>query len=154
MPCVLASVSLRPTRGEFGVREHAERNLPARRHAVPTIEVVTHYPEIVDANVGKLRTSCHLADGPNAGRGCLQAFVDLHVSAICQFDARQLQANSVCVWNAARCNQQVTALHHALRSILFEGDSYGLARFSGHPFKLRIQNDIDALVLEKAAKSF
>src|SRR5207253_2499748 len=66
--------------GQFRVREQAIRHVPARRHTVNADEVVMHDTEIVHADVGKLRAACHLADRPHAGRGRLQALVDLDVS--------------------------------------------------------------------------
>ena len=57
--------------GEFRIREKAERDLPASRHMVTAREVVADHPEIINANVGKLRAASYLTDCPNAGCGRL-----------------------------------------------------------------------------------
>ena len=59
---------------------------------VTASKVVTDHTKIVNANVGKLRAACYLADCPNAGCRRLKPLIDLHVSAICQFDTGKLQA--------------------------------------------------------------
>ena len=64
------------------------------------------HTEVVNADMGELRTSRYFADRPNARRGCLQALVDLDVSAIGKFNARQFQSNALGVWAPARATSR------------------------------------------------
>src|SRR5207249_4574259 len=110
--------------GEFRISEKAERDLPAGRNMTTTSEVVTNHAEIVNADVGKLRAACYLADCPNAGCRRLKPLIDLHVSALCQLDAGKLQGQPLCVRSAACRNQDMTALQRFLHAILLQNDFY------------------------------
>jgi len=96
---------------EFWIGEKAKRNLPARGYVVAASQVVANDAEIVDADVCELRAARHFSDGPDAGRGGLQAVVDLDISAIGEFDAGQFQAESFGVRIAACGNSYMTTLH-------------------------------------------
>ena len=136
--------------GQFRVREQAIRHVPARRHMVNADEVVMHDTEIVHADVGKLRAACHLADRPHAGRGRLQALVDLDVAAVGDLDAGHLQPQALGMRRAACGDQHMTALQGLLRAMVLEGDADRLSRCSRHTRDLRLQQQVDALVFEQA----
>src|SRR5439155_22547460 len=111
------------------------------------------YAEIVDADVRELRATGDLADRPDAGRGGLQPLVDLDVSTVGELNAGQFQAESFGVRIAACGYQYVTALKDFLNSILLDDDTHRVARFARHLLDPCIQDNVDAFVFEKAAKS-
>src|SRR5882724_2224315 len=109
--------------------------------------------EIVDADVRELRTTCDLADRPDAGRGGLQPLVDLDVSAVGEINAGQFQTESFGVRIAPCGDQYMTSLQDLLNSILLDDDAYGVARFARHLLDSCIQENVDAFICEQAAKS-
>src|SRR6266849_5729771 len=111
------------------------------------------YAEIVDADVRELRTTCDLADRPDAGRGGLQPLIDLDVSPVGELNARQFQAKSFGVWIAACGDQYMTTLQHLLNSILLDDDTYRVATFARHLLDSCIQENVDAFICEQTAKS-
>jgi len=151
----LASVSLSPTWANSGSVNRQNGNLPAGGRVVSAVEVVMHDTEIATLNVGKLGAACYLADRPNTGCGRLKALIDLHVSTICQFDAGQTPVRYPrCSERgppqpADECPPAFSPTPFCLIRILT-----GLARLSRYPLDTCIQNDVDALVLEEAAKRF
>ena len=75
---------------------------------ITSCKVVAHDAEVVNADMGELRGSRHLADGPDAWRGRLEPFVDLDVAAIIQFDPGQLEPYILRVWTSPRRNKQMS----------------------------------------------
>ena len=75
--------------------KQAEWNLPASRHTVTTGETSNQHTEIVNADMGKVRTTCYIADCPNTGCRRLKPLIDLHVSTVRQFDAGKLQSDTL-----------------------------------------------------------
>jgi hypothetical protein len=107
-----------------------------------------HNSEIINADVCELRAARNFANRPNAGRGRLQAIVDLDVSAVGQLNAGQLQAESLCIRITACRHQYMTAVQYLLSSVLLDDDAHGVSRLSGYPLNPGIQKNVDALVLK------
>src|SRR5262249_13948694 len=99
------------------------------------------------------RTACDLADCPNARRGCLQSIVDLDESLVGQFNPGQLQPEPFCIRSAACRDEQMAALKDLFDPTLLDDDLYRIPRLSGDSLDLRVQNSIDALILQQAVKS-
>src|ERR1700733_6604224 len=117
----LALVESNP--GQFGVREQAVRNLPPGGYMVNSVEVVMHHPEVIHTDVSELWASCNLTDRPNTRRSRLQPVVDLDISAVGQFHAGQLQAESLGIRSAPGSHQYVTTLQSPFSSVLFDVDA-------------------------------
>ena len=73
--------------GKFRIRKKTKWNQSSGRHAFTASDAVVDHAEIVNANVGKLRAACYLADRPNPRRCGLQPLIHFDVSPIGQFDA-------------------------------------------------------------------
>src|ERR1700751_2340759 len=101
MPRFLASVSLRPTRANSGVGEHAERHWPSGRHPMTARQIVPHNSEVIEDNVGKVWAARAIPDRPDAGGRCLKAFIHLYVATAGCLNSRQLQTNTLGVGSAA-----------------------------------------------------
>src|SRR5262245_56613819 len=104
--------------------------------------------------MSKLGATRYLAQRPNTGCRCLKPLIDLHVSPIRQFDASQFQSNICCVRSTARCDQQMTALQRRVHAILFDKNSYCLARLSRCGLDACIKNNVDAFGLEETTNAF
>lgn len=83
-------------------------NTVARR-AISTREFVSNGSEIVQRDVGKLRTARALADGPDTSRGRLQAIVHLYITSLIQINASYFQPNSCGVGCAPGSNRDIAA---------------------------------------------
>src|SRR5215471_5008993 len=95
---------------QFRIGEHAVGNQSSRRYAFTASDAVMNDAEIIHTNVSELRAACHLADCPNTGCSRGQPLVYFDVTAISQFNARQLQSNSFCVRSPPGGDEQMTAL--------------------------------------------
>src|SRR5580658_9580551 len=115
-------------------------------------EIVMNHAEIVDADMRELRATSHFADGPHAGRGSLQAFVDLDISAVCERDARGFEPESRGVRSAARRDEQMSAFDGLLRTILRESNHDPLTRLSGDLGDFGAEHQLDSLVFEEFAE--
>src|SRR5207245_5785424 len=111
------------------------------------------YAECVESDVLELLATCDLADRPDARRGGLQPLVDLDVSPVGELNAGQFQAKSFGVRIAACGDQYMTTLWDFLSSILLDDDTHRVATFARHLLDPCIQENLDALICEQAAKS-
>jgi hypothetical protein len=82
------------------------------------------YTKVVNANVGELRASRYFADSPNAGRSCLESFVDLDVAAIGHLNAGQFQSDVLRVWPSATRDKQMSARKSLFSPVLFDNNGH------------------------------
>ena len=75
--------------------------MPAGGDAIAAADVVVDHPEIVNADVGELRTAGDLTDGPNTGRRCLQPFIRLDIAVIPELDPREFEPDAAGIRSAA-----------------------------------------------------
>src|SRR5580658_3955777 len=115
-------------------------------------EIVMNHAEIVDADMRELRAAGHFADGPHAGRGRLQAFVDLDISTVSERDARGFEPEPRGVRSAARRDEQVSAFDGLLRTFLGESNRDRLTRLSRDPGDFGAEYQVDSLVFEEFAE--
>ena len=111
--------------GEWRVREHAVRNQPIARAALPSGQIVPDDPKVVDGYVRELRAAGAFPDGPDIGRSRLQPLVDANVATTVQLNAGLLEPDPGGVRNAPRRDQDVAALD----LLLAGGRAHGKADF-------------------------
>src|SRR5947209_4753424 len=60
-----------PDTGKFWIGEKAEGHLPASRNVIAAENVIANDPEVIFADVGKMRAAGDLSNSPDAGRRSL-----------------------------------------------------------------------------------
>ena len=103
-----------PDAGERRVGEHAVRNQPVPRGALPAGEIVPDDPKVVVGYMRELRAAATFAHGPDVGRGRFQPLVDANVTTAVQLDPGVLEPDPGGVWNAPRRDQNVAAIDLSL----------------------------------------
>src|SRR5437016_5727662 len=99
---------------QWRLSEHAVWNQPITRAALPSGEIVSDDPKIVDRDVSKLWAAGAFPDRPDIGRRRLQPLIDANVATAVHLDRRLIKPDSRGVWNASCRDQDVATVEFLL----------------------------------------
>src|ERR1700733_1132370 len=94
---------------QLGVGEDAEWDLTTCGDAIAAGEVVADDAKVIERDVGKFWGAGALADGPDAGRACLEPLVNFDVPVFGEFYARDFEAEARGVGRATSRDENIRA---------------------------------------------
>jgi len=113
--------------GQFGIGEDAGGHLTSGGDAVVAGKVVADDAEVVEGDMGEVRTAGTVSDCPDTGGCGLKFFVDTDVAVGGSLYAGGFEPNVVGVWCAAGGNEEMSAFDDDVCAVLRCAESYGLA---------------------------